>query len=267
MDPEEDTPVVPENPDPSLEEPEVTGPDDPEVTPDNPDPNDEGDPIEDAVKAALELERERLKEEYRHTWEEEQAMQAQLLAEQSRQRQQNDLYTDALKNAHTRIRNVRYFDEAGQEAEFTDDMFQRLVAEPFNDYNTKVRKHVQDETLTTVANIALELLPEENRDEFRKRAAGKPLKDYFEIFTDLRAPHTETWKEREKRLEVEKKAEHARGFARGQKAPSGTAPQGNERPTPTETYDTNTTSGLIAAHRAGLVDDTTFLAKWRELGK
>lgn len=175
-------------------------------------------------------------------------------------------FTDAMKTARQNLQSIKYFTEDGQEATFTDELIEQLVIAPFQKHNATVQQTIQsaERTAAMVAlgEAALNIIPETVREDFAKKADGKPLDVWLRTVIEHGAPESEYVK----RIKDEEKARllaaEARGFAKGQKAPSGTPRvTGTERAIAAGQVDLTTQSGIARALADGAINEE----KYREL--
>ena len=164
-----------------------------------------------------------------------------------------DSFADAIKEAHTQLKNLDIYDKDNNPVEIDDKTFEEFVAKPFQRHNSQVQQTVQQRLLNTIADAAVNILPAEVRDDFGKKAAQKPIDQWLRIFAETLAPHTESVKQAQKELDVKVKAAEARGFARGQRNPAGAPKQVSERASDNTQLDLTTHIGLARALHLGLL--------------
>ena len=245
---------------------DVTAQGDPDVTADDTDSDDGGgDPLEDAIRARLDLERERILGEVKNevlAQREAEEQGRRRSAEASRLR---DAFGDATKEARSAWHSLKVYDEDGNPAALPDDLFERIVAQPYQRYNATAQDVAQGLVLSHLAEAAMSTLPAEAREEFARRAANRPLEEWLDTYSELRAPHTSSAKTLSKELEAKLKAERARGYRDGQRQPPGPPKQVNESGTP-QSIDRNTISGMARAHAQGQIPDAEYVEFLRKQG-
>lgn len=254
---------------------QVTDDDSTKVTadqePDGSDDSDDDDnPIERAFTSRWELEVEKLREnitaEVRAELEARQADERRLTRSTAERQAIQNAFGSAIKMARDGLRGLEVFDADGNPAQLSDTAIEELVVKPFQAYNAQVQDAEQLRIYTNLAETAVGTLPAAIRDEFSDKAANKPLDQWLRTYAELLAPHTEFFKNHEREQKAKLDAAEARGFAKGQRSPSGTPKQVNERSSKgTPSYDLNTPTGLIAAQRAGKIDEAKFRELWAQL--
>lgn len=259
--------------DASAEDTEVTAEDaedtalNADVTADDNDTTEE-DPVELAIRAAVELERSRLIDEARA------AAEADRRADQQRQRAEEDTkllrdsWAEATKTARAAAQTLRVKTEDGDVISVTldDDTIQSQIIAPFERHNAKASLAAQTEVFTTLATAAMESLPESQREEFAKRAAAQPLDKWLEVYREMAAPHTNAIKDRARAEDAKIKAAEARGYTKGQRAPAGTARQGSETSRAGNgSVDLTTQFGLADALSKGLLSESEYIEKRKAL--
>lgn len=241
---------------------------DADVTADTPEDTESEDPVELAIRAAVELERARLVDEARA------AAEADRRAEQSRLRAEDDSkalrdsWAEATKAARAAAKQLRVKTEDGDTitVELDDDTIQSTLISPFERHNAKASQAAQTELFTVLAESAMNSLPEKDREEFAKRAAGQPLDKWLEVYREMAAPHTTAVKSRDRELDAKIKAAEARGYTKGQRAPAGTARQGSETSRASNgSVDLTTQFGLADALSKGLLTELEYLEKRKAL--
>ena len=239
--------------------------DDADVTADD-DTSDE-DPFEAAVTASLELERERIRrevEEQNTTRAREAKRKADEDAEAARY---SSSWADAVKEAREKFKGLRLVDDDERPYTPPDDLFESVVAQPFQKHNAVLEKGVTQQLLTALADNALATLPEDERERFAEVAAGKPLDQWLRLYGEAFAPHTEHAKFTAKEVEAKVKAAEARAVAKAQRSPTGTASQLADRGNPNggNQPDQATHAGLARALALGIIDDVEYRSKRRKI--
>ena len=243
-----------------------------EVTEDEEDVTAEGkeDPTSAAIKAALEAERETISQEVSEKLRIDFARQA----DEERQSREAEEQAEALFNSfgstvrevRANLKNVKFFDSDGQERTLSDEALEELVVKPLVRYNQTGERAASLKVLSALANAARETLPETVRDDFNKRASGKPIDKWLDEYAELKAGETQWAKKTLKEQDAAIKAAEARGFKKGQSTtPSSPGVEG-EKPLPKGTVDYTSATSLARAYNEGRIDHETFLKHWKKIG-
>lgn len=240
-------------------------------TEDDKDVTAEGDdPTEVAIKAALEAEKERLTQDVTQQLRNDFERQA----AEERQSREADEQAEALLNSfgstvrevRQNLKNVKFFDEEGNERVLSDDALEELVIKPLAKYNQTGERAASLKVLTALAGAAKNTLPESVREEFTKRATNKPIDRWLEEYADMKAAETPWGKKAIKEQEAAIKAAEARGFKKGQSSPPTSPGVTGEKAPPKGTVDYSSASSLAKAYNEGQIDHETFLKHWKKLG-
>lgn len=239
---------------------DVTGDDDSTIQQDD-------DPTALAIQAALEQERDRLIQEAAAKAQEE--FEARRKEEDSRQQewQRNqermNAFGSTLRQLRENLKSLRVVSDDGDELDFDDDRFQKLVAEPLNNYNSIGLSAAETRVLSDLTAAAVSTLSDADKEEFFRRASGKELDEWLGVYTEIRAANTNWAKSRDKEMKAAIAAAEARGFKKGQSAPPG---QPSSSPgVRTNTGDLDTIAGISRALREGQITQDTFLEKYKAL--
>lgn len=115
-----------------------------------------------------------------------------------------------------------------------------------------------------VAEAAMAIIPEDQRADFVKNAAGKPLGEWMQHVIEHGAPASQAWAQREREHTAALKAERAAGFEEGAVSPSGVPSQTGTRTGTPQRYATM--DQLTKARAEGQIpDDQQFLAEQNRL--
>lgn len=275
MDPTEGTEGAPENPEIPLPEldndpSEVTDANPNEATADN-DPTDDedDDPVETAVQARLAQEADKMAEaalaRARRETDEQAQTAAQRRAEAEEAERLSNSFATAIRESYEAAKGLQLYDAMGNEIALDDKVFEDIVVKPMQKFNSTAEKAHQTRIFGALAQSAMELLPETEREAFARKAAGKPLPEWLATLADTLAPHSTYARSLAKETETKVKAAEARGFVKGQKAPAGTPRAGGERAGQTNQPDLTTAFGIGDALNKGLIDQTTASTAWRKL--
>ena len=269
----EATPAVIETTAARVENPvNVTGANAPDATATNPNPtdDDDSDPIEEAFAARLALELERRASDLEKTvttriLAQQEATQTAATAAQEANRLR-DSFAGSIKTVRDGLAGLDIYDKAGNPVSIGDQLFEQIVAQPFQRHNSTVQEATQRQILNLLGSTAYNALPATVRDDFAAKAASKPLNEWLTLFAETFAPHTGTVKERDKEVEVRIKAAEARGYAKGQKARE--APPRNiteSAPSANGSFDLTTISGLASALVKGGITEAEYVTRSRAL--
>lgn len=178
----------------------------------------------------------------------------------------NDSFADAIKEARKGLQNIKYYTADGQEASFPDELIEQIVVAPFQKHNASVQQTVSSAermaAMVALGEAAMTALPEPVREDFAKKADGKPLDVWLKTLAETAAPETEYVKKLKEEEKSRLLAAEARGYAKGQKTPTGTPRvTGTERQVAAGQVDLNSQSGIARALADGVIDE----AKYREL--
>jgi hypothetical protein len=229
---------------------------------------EDSDDVEAAINARLEAERERISQEVREALQQE--FEERRKAEQDAY--QNEANNQALLNSfgttvreiRANLQGVKFYDEGGEERILSDDQLEQLVVRPLLRYNQTGERAASLRVLSTLSGAALSTLPDTVREEFIRKATGKPLQEWLDQYAELKAENTQWAKRQKTETEAAVKAAEARGAKKGQSAPAVAPHQGEGRP-PSKAPDLSSISGLVAAKKAGLIDDNQFAEHWQKI--
>lgn len=247
---------------------EGTVPDPEDVTAD-PDPEEEEDPLEEYYRSRAALDeatvRERVRQELQEEYEARQAEEHRRALAQAEQKSLRDSFGDAVREAVSKLRSQKFYNEDGEQLQLTDQQLQEMVVAPFQKYNSTAAQVIHGGLLSTLAETALNSLPRDSREDFTKAAAGKPLDQWFQIYAEHAAKATKFVEQLKREEDVRIKAAEARALARAQKA-KPTTPEGvTERPADTQRTDLTTQLGLARALREGKISDEEYRQQRRKL--
>lgn len=216
--------------------------------------------FEDAIRARLELETERIRREERAAHEQRIREDTARRAAEADAARFRDSFATATRESFTAWQNLKVYDEDGRQVKLTEDDFQRVVAAPYQKHNATVQAGVMQGLLQDLAQAALSVIPEADRPTFTERASGKPIDEWLRLVAEHLAPSTEYAKLSTKEIEAKLKAAEARGIAKGRKMPAGTPPQGGERAPGASSSqpDLNTHLGLARALHLGRIDEAEY---------
>ena len=233
---------------------------------------DDDDPIQAAIDAALAAKEEELnqKAEARVRL----ALEGQLAdvqREASEQQRTNALlssFGDTVKEIRANVKQLRFFNAEGDETEIPDSILEEHIVKPLQRYNQYGVQAASAQVLTALGQAALDSLPEDAKAEFSKRARGKPVGEWLIHYAEALAPHTGWSKSKAAELEAAVKVAEARGFKRGKATPAG-QPSGEESAgtggTPKGSVDLKTQSGIARALHNGDIDTAKYLALRKEI--
>ncbi len=92
-----------------------------------------------------------------------------------------------------------------------------------NDFRVKVRDIEQQSNFDELADVALDVIPEDRVDDFRKAVEGKglPLRQWFQESLEHAAPATKAWARREREFALDLAKAKAEAWSEGNQAPAG----------------------------------------------
>lgn len=272
----EDTQSPSENPeDQDTQEENNTAPsmaNDPEVTDVDPenvtaDDEDDEDPLEAYYKARREQEKAETEAELEARiaaqFEAKRLARERQQAAESEQQALRDTFTDTMRTVYSNLKNRKFYDADHREIVLSDSDIEQMVLGPFQAYNASARDTLVTGFAGRLQNAALSLVPNDVRDKFLEESSTLEIDDYLKLLAEYTAPTTKAVAKLKEQEEIIKKAEYARGYAKGSKAPPGSPPSDGERPsvTPAKKFDLNTESGRAGALAAGQITPE----KYREL--
>lgn len=233
---------------------------------------DEGyDPIEDAIRARLDLERERIQAEAtaaaRTHIEAERVQSEQRRAAEQHQSQLRNTLADTIKRTRDGLKGVTVYNEQGVKSTLSDEAIEELVVKPVQQYNATVEQAVQQRLYQDLATTAHGTMSEQARADFATKATNKPLDEWLRTYAEVNAPASEYVKTLEREIDVKVKAAEARGFAKGQKAPAGSAPRNTERTASpsSQNLDLSSQLGLATALSTGAISEAEYLERRSKL--
>ena len=255
---------------PDLESTEATAGETTDVTA-NETPSDEEDPIAAAIQAALAQEADKLtasalaraREEATQREAEDKARRE---AAEEATRLSNS-FAEALRESYaTAKQRIKFVDDEGREQTLADDVFEDVFVKPMQKFNSTAEKAYQLRIFGSLAQSAMELLPDdEAREKFSKEAANQPLPVWLRKLSEAFAPHSEHAKSISKEVATKVTAAEARGFVKGQKAPTGTPRTDGGRSQGSNQPDLSTAFGIADAKSKGLITSEEFSTAWRKL--
>lgn len=178
----------------------------------------------------------------------------------------NDTFKDTVRSIVSNLREVKVYDEDGEEVTIPDDVIQKLILQPINDMNSKQKETIGQGYTGRLAQAALTQIPAEARDKFMEEAADKKIDEWLMVFAEAVAPKTKFATKQAEREALIRKTERAKGYAQGQKAAPGTPPvEGERRQNNSQTFDLTTQFGLAGALDAGQITAEEYLAARKKL--
>lgn len=157
------------------------------------------------------------------------------------------------------LKKLEVYDQEGQKLEFDDSAIQTFI-QPWQQHNSVVQQAEESRIYEQLAETIYTNLPKDAQDSFAERAHGKPLAQYVKEFGESYAKNSDAYKALQAEMEEKVKAAEARGIAKGQKTPKGTAGTVEQHSTnrSTEPVDKTTLVGIARARNAGHIDDNEF---------
>lgn len=233
----------------------------------------DSDPIEAAIRAALDKERENLRQEAESRAKAAVDEQLAQIRQQNEEQQRVDALLNSFGNTVREIRanvkQLRFYDADQNEVEISDDVLEEKIVKPLQRYNQTGVNAASTQVLTALSQAALESLPDDARTDFSKRARGKPIKNWLGEYAEVLAPHTNWARAKDAEVEAAVKAAEARGFKRGKTVPSGQPSgeesKGNSSGGGKRSNDRKTHTGLIHALQDGEINQLEFNTLWRDL--
>lgn len=234
--------------------------------------SEEEDPIEAAVKARFEAEAERIRqevrEETRRDYEERQLQEQQVRQQEAEMNRMLSSFGSTVREIRDNLKKREFWDDDGNRRTLTDQEIEDLVIRPMSRYNLVGEQAVTAKFGKYLADTALSKLKDSEREEFTKKATGRPLDEWLDHLVEMRARESNWAKQIQRDHEAAVAAAEARGYNKARKSPppkTGDAglPAGNRGES---NVDLSTLSGLLKARREGLVTDEVFNKRARELG-
>jgi hypothetical protein len=222
------------------------------------------DPVAKAIEAGLQLEREKGRKEAQ---EEFQRALSEARDSQYREQKARDLtqsFGSTIREVRENLKKLKFYNESGEETTFSDTDLEEKVVKPLSRYNTVGQQAQWTETMLGLRDAALETLPDDkSREEFIRKAGGKSLGEWLEVYADSIAPKSPWAKAKEAEMEAALKAAEARGFEKGKKTPAPPPKGADGTSPPVKTpVDLTTRSGLTKALASKQITEEEFRKKW-----
>ncbi len=235
-------------------------------------PNDE-DPEEAARLARIEADRETIRQEEREAlrreYEEQRTQERKEYEQQQQAAQLLNSFGSTVREVRENLKKLQFWDDNGNRRSLSDNEIEELVVRPVSKYNLTGRQAEALRLQSEMADQALKTIPESKREDFIKRASGKPLNEWFDVYVEMRAENSEWAKRMEKEKEAAVKAAEARAAAKAKNSPATPPSTGdsNSKSGTSDENDLNSLIGLLRARREGKVPDEVFYPKFKELNR
>lgn len=235
------------------------------------DSEDENDDIAQAVKAALDAEKERIRQElaedFRKQREQEEEEETARREREDNESKLTNSFGDTVKEIRNNIKTIKIRDADNQIVDVTldDNFLEETVFKPLQKYNQSGTEAQKVQVRRDLMKAASETIAEADRKDFRKRVANKEFDEVLKIHGETYAPSSDWAKnlirKHEADLKAATEAAEARGFRKGQKAPPGSTTPGQTGATKGK-VDLTTAGGLARALNNGDITNEKFVELW-----
>lgn len=228
----------------------------------------EDDPVAEAVRTAVEAQREAIRREAR----EEAERQYQERLEEDRRQQQTavqnsrlmNAFGDTVKEIRNGLKKIKVRDAEGKDLdiELDDNFLEEKVIRPLNSFNLTGQQAASMAYGQRLLENALKTIPEAEQEAFIKKAHNKPLDEWLATLAETYAPHSSWAKTLQKDHEAAVAAAEARGVEKGRRSPAGSPKVGESKPGGKSKVDLTTASGLSKALANGDITQDKFRELW-----
>lgn len=253
---------------PNVDATEVT---DPEALKSQTEEHEE-DPLEAAIKARLDLEadklRQELTEQVRRDNEAQRETERKTREDQEAAQRLYNSFGETVRTVRDNLKKQQFWDDNGNKRSLTDDEIQELVVNPLARHNLIGEQAASFKVQKALADTALSRLTDEARKDFTEKATGKDLGEWLDHFTEARAGDSDYVKRLKKEHDAAVKAAEARGYAQAQKraaAPPSSTSSKEPAPKTDVNVDYNTAGGLSRALSLGHINESEFNERWLKL--